>query len=69
MTSVVDIIGRLGGRKAVSDALSIPYTTVQGWEVSDFVPDWRRPGLLALAMQLDKPLSTDDFPAKRKVAA
>ena len=69
MTSVADIIERLGGRKPVSDALSIPYTTVQGWEVANFVPEWRRPTLLALAVERGASISTDDFPAKRKVAA
>lgn len=69
MGLVSDLIDRLGGRKAVSDATGIPYTTIQGWEVSDFVPEWRRPVLLDFAVKTDKPLSTDDFPAKRRAAA
>lgn len=69
MASVSDIIERLGGRKAVSDTLSIPYTTIQGWEVADFVPEWRRPALLGLASRAGKSLATDEFPAKRKAAA
>ena len=69
MGLVSDLIDRLGGRKAVSDATGIPYTTIQGWEVSDFVPEWRRPVLLDLAIKAGKSLSTDEFPQKRSAAA
>jgi hypothetical protein len=52
MGLVSDIIkdGSAGGNPSPM-TLSIPYTTVQGWEVADFVPEWRRPVLIGLAIQ------------------
>jgi hypothetical protein len=40
----------------------LPLTTVQGWKDSNYVPEWRRGALLAMASDGGKSLATDEFP-------
>lgn len=57
-----DIIQILGGDTAVARAIGAPLSTVNSWKRFNFIPEWRQPKLLELANQLDKALSTADFP-------
>jgi hypothetical protein len=62
MATAEDIIDRLGGLTQVSRTLRLPLTTVQGWKDSNYVPEWRRGALLAMASDGGKSLATDEFP-------
>jgi hypothetical protein len=62
MATAQDIIERLGGMAAVARKLKLPLTTVQGWQVANHFPDWRKEALIRLAMDEGKPLSTEEFP-------
>lgn len=69
METVPDIIDALGGATAISNETGIPLTTVHSWKRSRFVPRWRVPALVALALRLGKSISETDFPQKRPSAA
>lgn len=64
MLTAAQIIEALGDTTAVAREIGAPPTTVQSWKGANFIPGWRRPALLALAAKLERPLSTDSFPAK-----
>jgi hypothetical protein len=63
MATAQKILESLGGIAVVARELSLAMTTVQGWKDANFVPEWRRPSLLALAMARGVRLSTADFPS------
>jgi hypothetical protein len=63
MATASDIIDRLGGLTIVSRKLRLPLTTVQGWKDSNYVPEWRRAALLAMASDESLSLATDEFPS------
>lgn len=65
MRTVPDIIDELGGATAISNGTGLPITTVHSWKRAQFVPDWRRPALIAFARKVGKPLSASDFPDAR----
>ena len=65
-----EIINRLGGVSAVSDALGVPKTTIYSWGQTNQIPSWRQPKLLELAVRCNETLTTTDFPApEERVAA
>jgi hypothetical protein len=82
MATAKDILDRLGGLTAVARGIGemtgrpCPLTTVQGWQDSNYFPDWRRGNLLALAERLGKDLAISEFPSveerttrKQRIAA
>lgn len=62
--TVSDIIETLGGRVAVARYTGWPYTTIDSWITANRIPDWRRPALLRMALEVGAELSTADFPDK-----
>jgi hypothetical protein len=64
MSTASDIIETLGGSAAVARETGFPLTTIESWKAANFIPEWRQQSLLDLALRLNKPLSTTDFPAK-----
>jgi hypothetical protein len=62
--TVADIIELLGGRNAVAAYTGWPYTTIDSWQSSGHVPEWRRGKLLEMAVAQGKRISTADFPEK-----
>jgi len=67
--TVSGIISMLGGISAVARYTGWPTSTVSSWIENDHIPDWRRPTLLRMALETNRPLSTADFPAKPVRAA
>lgn len=43
--------------------LDAPLSTVSSWRSWNQIPAWRQPRILELAVQMNVPLSTADFPA------
>jgi hypothetical protein len=66
MHTVSDILKQLGGYTAVAKGTGIPATTVHSWQRKNFVPEWRRPALLALAKSKRVSLTDAHFPAAPK---
>lgn len=64
METVESILNRLGGYATVATEGRIPATTVHSWQRSNFVPEWRRPTLLAIAKKKGVGLSEADFPER-----
>jgi hypothetical protein len=64
MQDVRDIIEALGGDTHVAREIGSPLTTVNSWKRANYVPAWRVPSLLGLALKANVPLSTADFPEK-----
>lgn len=62
MATSADILERLGGVSVVASKLNLPLTTVQGWKDANFVPDWRKPAVIALSKRMKKPVALSDFP-------
>jgi hypothetical protein len=62
MQTVSDIFERLGGYTAVAKEAGIPATTAHSWQRKNFIPEWRRPTLVALAKKKRVVLSDADFP-------
>jgi hypothetical protein len=66
MHTVSDILESLGGYAVVAEKAGIPATTVHSWQRKNFVPEWRRPALLAIAKRKRVALSEADFPPPPK---
>lgn len=64
MQTVEDILEKLGGYAFVAAKTKTPATTVHSWQRSNFVPHWRRPGLITLAKRAKIALSDADFPSR-----
>ena len=64
MQTVEGILNQLGGYATVASEENIPPTTVHSWQRSNFVPEWRRPTLLARAKKKRVELSEADFPER-----
>lgn len=64
MLTASQIINRFGGPSPLAKASGFPLTTIIGWREANFIPEWRRPALMALAADRDKPfkLVDADFP-------
>lgn len=60
--TVDQIMEALGGYTRIAEKTGIPATTVHSWKRAGFIPDWRRPALLALAKATKAKISADDFP-------
>lgn len=65
MQTVDQIVEALDGSAAISRETGIPLTTIESWKAANFIPEWRREGLLSLAVRKGKPLSTGDFPPRK----
>lgn len=57
-----EIIERFGGPSRLSEGLGIPLTTVHRWGRANYIPQWRQPKLLELAVEQSVPLAVTDFP-------
>lgn len=55
MKTVKQFIDALGGTVKVAEALSLPVSTVSGWNISNSVPRWREPALRELAREKGEP--------------
>lgn len=67
MAMTVDqIFEALGGYINLAEKTGIPLTTVHSWKRVGFVPEWRRPALIALAKKSKVVLTDADFPAPRR---
>ena len=62
MTTVKDILHKLGKARKVADELGLPLSTVTSWAQFNHVPNWRRSALLDLALRQGVALSSADFP-------
>lgn len=62
MQTASDIIKSLGGPAKLSRDSRTPLTTIIGWRDRNFIPEWRRPPLIALAKKVGQPLAESDFP-------
>lgn len=73
MATANSIIDALGGTSAVAGELNLTPSVVHGWRRSNFIPLWRQPSVLAVAVKKGVALSTVDFPSVaervRKAAA
>lgn len=69
--TVSEIMDKFGGLTAFAAAVGVPTSTAFSWKDKNYIPAWRQPGLLRLAVERGVPLSTADFPAKqpRRAAA
>lgn len=66
MTTVSDIIERLGGVKPLARALDIPPTTIYSWRDKNYIPTWRHPTILELLpVDGSAPITPADFPEKQ----
>ncbi|WP_375178208.1 carph-isopro domain-containing protein [Sphingobium yanoikuyae] len=69
MQTASDIINSLGGPAKLARDSRTPLTTIIGWRDRNFIPEWRRPPLMALAKKAGKPLAEADFPRPTKPAS
>lgn len=67
--TVDQILETLGGFSNVAKETGIPLTTVHSWKRVGFIPEWRRPALLAMAKGCKAHLSEADFPDRPESAA
>lgn len=63
--TVSDIIEKFGGLSAFAAQIGVPTSTVFSWKDKNYIPDWRQPAIMSLALERDVPLSTTDFPTER----
>jgi len=64
MQTVAQIFDKLGGHAAVAEKTGIPLTTVHSWKRANFIPEWRRPAVLAVAKKVKAEISPSDFPER-----
>jgi len=64
MQTVAQIFEKLGGHAAVAEKTGIPLTTVHSWKRANFIPEWRRPAVLAVAKKVKAEISSSDFPSR-----
>lgn len=57
-----EIIALFGGFTRLSETLGLPLSTVHRWGRANYIPEWRQPRLLELAIERTITLSTTDFP-------
>jgi len=62
MATATEIITRLGKPAAVARETGFPLTTIASWCDANFIPEWRRATLIAVAGDAGIPLSDADFP-------
>lgn len=66
MATASDIVERLGGSAALARTTGFPLTTIEGWKQVNYIPAWRQPAIVDVAVRRDPPvaLSFADFPVK-----
>ena len=69
MQTVAQIFDKLGGHAAVAEKTGIPLTTVHSWKRANFIPEWRRPAVLAVAKKAKVVVTDSDFPSRPTKAA
>jgi len=57
-----EIIALFDGPTALSKCLGLPLSTVHRWSRANYIPEWRQPRLLELAVERQIALATSDFP-------
>jgi hypothetical protein len=57
------IIDLFGGPTRLSNDLGLPLSTVHRWGRANYIPEWRQPKLLELAVERHIALSVRDFPS------
>ena len=62
MRTAEQIIVDLGNTTAVATAIGLTPSTVQSWKEANFIPEWRRDALIALAKSMSIRLAPADFP-------
>jgi hypothetical protein len=62
--TVSTIIDKFGGQSALADALGVPVSTVHSWKRSNYIPHWRQPKIIELALDARIDLAPTDFPEK-----
>ncbi len=62
MATADHIISELGGSAEIARHTGFPLTTIESWKSANFIPEWRRDKVVALARQKGKPLKAVDFP-------
>jgi len=60
MATANEIIERLGGPAEIARETGFPLTTIASWGDANFIPDWRRDALSALANR--KSIALPKFP-------
>jgi hypothetical protein len=63
--TVSEIMDKFGGLSAFASAIGVPTSTAFSWKDNNYIPAWRQPALLRLAVERNIALSTADFPPKR----
>lgn len=59
-----EIIDRFGGTSALARLLGLNASTVDSWRSANFIPEWRQPRLLEMALERQVALSAMDFPTR-----
>ncbi len=62
MATADHIISELGGSAEIARRTGFPLTTIESWKAANFIPEWRRNAVLAVAKQKQKRLTLVDFP-------
>lgn len=62
--TAADIINAFGGTSALAGLLDLKASTVHSWRIANFIPEWRQPRVLELALELQVPIGATDFPDK-----
>jgi hypothetical protein len=62
--TVSDIIERFGGLSAFASALGVPTSTAYSWKDKNYIPPWRQPKVMELALERSIDLSATDFPER-----
>jgi hypothetical protein len=64
-----EIVDAFGGTSKLATALNVPTSTVHSWRENDFIPEWRQPRIVALALERKVALAATDFPPKKPRAS
>jgi hypothetical protein len=65
--TVEEIIAALGGLTEAGTACGCRPSAVSYWVANNFVPEWRRDKLIALAKKKGVALTASDFPDKKNL--
>jgi hypothetical protein len=62
--TVSAIIEQFGGTSAFAGAMGVPISTAHSWKAKGYIPEWRQPKVLELALERKLDISAADFPEK-----
>lgn len=53
---------KFGGLSAFAANIGVPVSTAHSWKSNNYIPEWRQPAVMSLALDRNVALSTSDFP-------